>query len=258
MKKSKYIRPIIMALPTAIFALPLISLFITSLEKKGIGNYIYVLTQIRVERNIFNSLIVAGISVFIVLAITLPAAFAFSKLKFRGKNILFLTVLMAMMIPGISIAIPMVKMIKGLNLVNNYLALILPYVALNSSFALILAKNFVDGLPNELMEAAKIDGCTTWKSFLYVYLPLTKPVLATISVFVFLNCWNEFLYAKIFMQKEFMQMVSTIPTKFQVDMYTNIPGLFAGLVIVQLPVLILYLLFQNVFREGMTAGAIKG
>ena len=258
MKRMPLIRPVLLAIPVMFFALPLIILFKTSLEKRGIQNYVYVLTELGVERNVMNSLIVAGISVFLVLTVALPAAFAFSKLRFPGKNALFLTVLMAMMIPGISISVPMVKIIRGMHLINNYFALILPYVALNSSFALILAKNFIDGLPNELMEAARIDGCTTWKSFLYVYLPLTRPVLATISVFVFLNCWNEFLYAKLFMQKEDMQMVSTIPSAFQVDMYTNIPGLFAGLVVVQLPVLILYLLFQNVFREGMTAGAIKG
>ncbi|WP_333676608.1 carbohydrate ABC transporter permease [Muricomes intestini] len=258
MGKSKKLRPVLMAIPTLCFAFPLCFLFVTSLEKKGFANYLFVLTEIRVERNIMNSLIVAVITVLIVLAITLPASFAFSKMKFPGQNILFLIVLMAMMIPGISIAVPMVKIIRSLNLVNNYFSLILPYVAINSPIALILGKNFMDGLSAELMEAAKIDGCTTWTSFLHIYLPLAVPVSSIISVFTFLNCWNEFVYAKLFMQKETMQMVSTIPIKFQADMYTNIPALFAGLVIVQLPVLILYLMFQNTFREGLTAGAVKG
>ena len=258
MKKSKVLRPAVMAIPTLIFAFPLYFLFATSLEKKGFENYTYVVTELGIGRNIFNSFMVAGLTVFIVLAIVLPAAFAFSKLCFPGKQFVFLLVLMAMMIPGISIAVPMVKIIRSMGLVNNYFALILPYVALNSSMALILAKNYMDGLPGELMESAMIDGCTTWKSFLYIYMPMTKPVLAIISVITFLNCWNEFVYAKLFMQKEVMQMASTIPIKFQVDMYTNIPGLFAGLVIVQLPVLILYLSFQSAFKEGMTAGAVKG
>lgn len=258
MKRSKALRPVIMAIPTLIFAFPLYFLFATSLEKRGIENYTYVMTELGIWRNILNSFIVAGSTVFIVILIVLPAAFAFSKLNFIGKHMLFLTVLMSMMIPGISIAVPMVKIIRSMGLVNHYSALILPYVALNSSMCLILAKNFMDGLPNELMESAMIDGCTIWKSFLHIYLPLSKPVLAILSVFTFLGCWNEFVYAKLFMQKEAMQMASTIPIKFQVDMYTNIPGLFAGLVVVQLPVLILYLLFQNAFKEGMTAGAVKG
>ena len=258
MKKTYKSRPVIMAVPTIFFAFPLFFLIKTSLEKRGIDNYIYVISELNIGKNILNSLIVGVLTVCIVVAITLPAAFAFSKIKFKGKNILFLLVLMAMMVPGISIAVPMVKTIRTMGLFNNYFALILPYVALNSPLALILSKNFMDGISNELMEAGMLDGCTVWKSFLHIYVPLAKPVLAITSVFTFLNCWNEFVFAKLFMQKETMQMVSTIPIKFQVDMYTNIPGLFAGLVIVQLPVLILYLLFQNVFREGMTAGAIKG
>lgn len=258
MKHTNRIRPVIMVLPTIIFAFPLYFLIKTSFEKRGIENYTYVITELDVGINIFNSIIVAVLTVCIVALITLPAAFAFSKLNFKAKNVLFLLVLMAMMVPGISIAVPMVKIIRSMGLVNNYFALILPYVALNSPLALILAKNFMDGISNELMEAGMIDGCTVWKSFIHIYLPLAKPVLAITSVFTFLNCWNEFVYAKLFMQDEAMQMVSTIPIKFQVDMYTNIPGLFAGLVIVQLPVLILYLLFQNVFKEGLTAGAVKG
>lgn len=258
MKRSNYIRPILMAIPTLLFAFPLYFMFATSLEKRGIENYVYVITELDIGRNIMNSLIVAVCTVLIVLAISLPAAFAFSKMRFAGRNVLFLVVLMAMMIPGISIAVPMVKIIRGMDLMNNYLSLILPYVALNSSLALILTKNYMDGLSGELMEAAMLDGCTTWKSFVHIYLPLSKPVMAIVSVFTFLNSWNEFVYAKLFMKKEVMQMVSTIPIKFQVDMYTNIPGLFAGLVVVQLPVLILYLVFQDLFREGLTAGAVKG
>ena len=145
MKRMPLIRPVLLAIPVMFFALPLIILFKTSLEKRGIQNYVYVLTELGVEKNVMNSLIVAGISVFLVLAVALPAAFAFSKLRFPGKNALFLTVLMAMMIPGISISVPMVKIIRGMHLINNYFALILPYVALNSSFALILAKNFIMG-----------------------------------------------------------------------------------------------------------------
>jgi raffinose/stachyose/melibiose transport system permease protein len=257
-KKKNFIRALIMVLPTLVFAFPLYFLFETSLAKRGFQNYINVLTQIRIERNLLNSFIVGASTVAIVLVITLPAAFAFAKMRFRGKNTLFLVVLIAMMIPGISIAVPMVQIIRGMGLVNHYLSLILPYVALNTSLALILARNYVATLSDELMEAAMVDGCTTFQSLLHIYLPLMKPIMAIVTVFVFLNSWNEFLYAMLFMKKEHLQMVSTIPIKFQVDMYTNIPALFAGLVVVQLPVLILYLSFQNLFREGLTAGAIKG
>ena len=153
MKKTYKSRPVIMAIPTIFFAFPLFFLIKTSLEKRGIDNYIYVISELNIGKNILNSLIVGVLTVCIVVAI--------SKIKFKGKNILFLLVLMAMMVPGISIAVPMVKTIRTMGLFNNYFALILPYVALNSPLALILSKNFMDGISNELMEAGI---CSTGKT----------------------------------------------------------------------------------------------
>lgn len=258
MKHNKWLRALILLLPTSIFAFPIVYMLIKSFAKKGIGNYIYVLTKIRIEVSIFNSFLVAVCTVLLVLILALPAAFAFSKLYMKGKKVLYLTVLLALMVPGICIAVPMVKTIKAMGLVNNHLSLILCYSALNAPLALVLARGFVDELPDEIMGAALIDGCNTFQTLLYVYLPLCGPVVSVISVFTFLNSWNEYLYATLFMKKDYLQMASTIPNKFQVSMYTNVPALFAGLVIVQLPVLILYLCFQRLIQEGMTAGAIKG
>lgn len=258
MKHNKWLRTLLLIIPTAIFAYPIGYMIYKSLTKKGIENYTYVLTKIRIEQNIFNSFLVAFCTVLLVLALAIPAAYAFSKLPLKGKKGLYLTVLVALMIPGICIAVPMVKTIRGMGLVNNPLSLILCYSALNAPLALVLARGFMDDLPDELMGAALIDGCDIFQTLTHVFLPLCGPVISVISVFTFLNSWNEYLYATLFMKKSYLQMASTIPDKFQVSMYTNVPAMFAGLVIVQLPVLILYLCFQRLIQEGMTAGAIKG
>ncbi|WP_256756626.1 carbohydrate ABC transporter permease [Cohnella sp. WQ 127256] len=251
------LRNSLLLVTVGLFSLPLYYLLQTSLQNKGFGNYYNALTKINLGQNMINSGIVTVSTVLLVIAVALPAAFAFSKITFSGKNILFLILLMSLAIPGISIAVPVVQIVKGLGWTNNYLALIFPYTALLSPFALVLMRGFMDQLPKELLESALVDGCNVYQAFFRIYAPLAKPVVMIVTVFTFLGSWNEFLFAKLFMRKESMQMVTTIPIKFQVNFYTDIPGLFAALVLIQLPLLIIYILFQRVFKEGLTAGAVK-
>ncbi|WP_221469192.1 carbohydrate ABC transporter permease [Cohnella nanjingensis] len=178
-------------------------------------------------------------------------------MRFPLRNALFLMILLALMIPGIAIAVPVVQIVRSFDWFNKYWALVFPYTAILAPFGLVLAKGFMDQLPKEMQEAGLVDGCSVFQSFLRIYLPLTQPIAMIVTIFTFLGSWNEFLFAMIFMRKEKMQMVTTIPIKFQVDFVTNMPGLFAALVIIQLPLIVLYVLFQKHFKEGLTAGAVK-
>ncbi|HEY0827736.1 MAG TPA: carbohydrate ABC transporter permease [Bacilli bacterium] len=256
-KRVEMYRHMTLLIIVILFAIPLYYLLSTSFEYRGFGNYWNALTKVHLERNLWNSTVVTLFTVLLVCVVALPAAFAFSKMRFPFKNSLYLIMLMALMIPGIAIAVPVVQIIKQLGWFNQYESLIFPYTALMAPFALILMKGFLDQLPKELLEASVVDGCTVFQAFLKIYAPLSKPVVVIVSVFTFLGSWNEFLFAMLFMRKESMQMVTTIPIKFQVDFYTDLPGMFAALVIIQLPLLILYIVFQKVFKEGLTAGAVK-
>lgn len=257
-RSNEVIRNIVLLFFVFLFAFPLYFLIKTSLELKGVGNYANALMAVNMGQHLKNSAIVAVSTVLLVCLISIPSAFAFSKMKFPFKKILFLLILITMMIPGISIVVPLVKIIRGLDLFNNYISLILVYTALNAPLSLILAKGFMDQLPVELAEASFIDGCNIFQTFFNIFLPLSKPILGIIVVLTSLASWNEFLFAKIFMSKEKMEMVTTIPIKFQNNFYTDIPGLFAALVLIQLPIIILYLIFQKTLMEGLTAGAVKG
>ncbi|MCD9020536.1 carbohydrate ABC transporter permease [Cohnella silvisoli] len=256
-RSVEWFRHLILFAIVGLFCIPIIELIRTSFARGGLQNYVDALTKIDLLRNLLNSTIVTGCTVLLVLLITLPAAFAFSKMRFPLKNVLFLLILLALMIPGIAIAVPVVQIIRLFDWFNRYGALIFPYTALLAPFGLVLAKGFMDQLPKEMQEASLVDGCSVFQSFVRIYLPLTKPIAMIVTVFTFLGSWNEFLFAMLFMRKATMQMVTTIPIKFQVDFVTNLPGLFAALVIIQLPILILYILFQKYFKEGLTAGAVK-
>ncbi|MHB8278755.1 MAG: carbohydrate ABC transporter permease [Candidatus Humimicrobiaceae bacterium] len=256
-KRTKVLTNIALLFIVTIFAFPLFYLVKTSLELRGFTNYYNALTKVNLFLYIRNSFIVTFSTVCLVSVITVPAAFIFSKIKFRLKNVLYLIIIITLMVPGISIVVPLVKIIKAFGLFNNYLSLILIYTALNIPLSLILAKGFMDQLPKELVEASIIDGCSVFRMFISIFLPLSKPILAIIWVLTALSSWNEFIFAKLFMTKESMEMVTTIPIKFQNNFYTDIPGLFAALVLIQLPIVILFLSFQRVFIEGITAGAIK-
>jgi len=257
-KKNEILRNILLILIVSVFAFPLIYMLATSLEGNGYKNYISALTTINLGRYLINSSIVAVSTVILVCMVSIPAAFSFSKLKFPFKKYIFILILITMMIPSISIVVPLVKIMRSFDLFNNYLSLILVYAALNAPISLILAKGFMDQLPEELMEASLIDGCSIYRSFFNIFLPLSKPIVGIVIVLTSLASWNEFLLAKIFMSKENMEMVTTIPIKFQNNFYTDVPGLFAALVIIQIPIVILYLFFQRFLLEGLTAGAVKG
>ncbi|MCU6793859.1 carbohydrate ABC transporter permease [Paenibacillus sp. WQ 127069] len=256
-KATTVLNQIILTVIAAIFATPLVIMMMVSLQGEGIGNYIAVLTHPAIPRFFLNSLIVSASTIAIVFCVTILAAYAFSKLELPVKGTLMNLILMGLMIPSIALIVPLFLIVKSLGLFNNYLALIGPICAFTLPFTLLLAKNFMDDLPNQLMDAARIDGCGSFKTLLFIIAPLCKPMSVVVIIWGFLNSWNEYFLALVFMRKDTMQTITQAPQFFTGEYSVDIGKIFASLVLISLPVVIAYLSLQKYFEDGMTTGAIK-
>ena len=205
-----------------------------------------------------NSVIVAFSTVLLVTLCASLCAYAISRLSFRGRTVLYASLLLTLMMPATALGIPFFLLNKTLGLFNNYLGLILPYSALGIPFALVILKNFFDTFPRELEEAALMDGASVWRIFRSIVLPNTLSSLTVVIIWTFLNAWNEFLLALLFMTNESMKTLSLAPLAFE-GMYQSSEGsLMAILLLISIPSLVLYLALQRQLERGVQGGAIKG
>ena len=243
-----------------IFALPLVVMFAVSLQGRGLGNYQLVLGTSYVPRFFLNSAFVTFCTIFIVYVITLLAAYAFSKLRLRGKGLLFNGVLIGLMIPGGAVVLPLFLLFRQLGLFDNYLALILPLTAGVLPFGTLLMRNFLDGLPDELLDAAKIDGCNSFTALVWVIMPLSKPISIVVIIWSFLGAWNDYFTALVYIRDDNMLPLTHLPNFFIRREMTNVPDMgpiFASLVLISLPILITYIFLQRYFEDGLVSGALK-
>lgn len=242
---------------TALWMLPLARLVTVSMRDGGMDNYAAVVQQQGIGRYLLNSAIVTATAVLIVLVVGSVAAFGFSKLRFPGRQPTYVVILTGLMIPVAAILVPLTEIEDFLGWQSTYQGLFVPYAALALPFALVILRNTYDSLPDELMEAAVVDGASLWRTFVRVYLPLTGPAMVMVGIWTFLSSWNEFLLALMFMVTPDMRTITVVPASFQLEFFVDVPKIFAALVLIQLPVVVLYGLLQRTFERGLTAGAIK-
>lgn len=240
-----------------VWFLPLIALLARSLDRAGFENYAAVLQGGDILRNLMNSAIITLITVFGVVAISALAAFAFSILRFPGRNVIYGILLTGLMLPAGAILVPFAQLNQAFAWGNTYAAVIFPYIALFFPLGLLLLKNAFDGLPHELFEAAAIDGGGVWRMFVSIALPLGGPAVALVALWTFLSTWNEFLLALLFLHDPAVKPVSLVPFQFQQQYFVDVPKIFAALVISQLPVVLLYIFTQRRFNLGALAGIGK-
>ncbi len=203
-----------------------------------------------------NSIIITGVSIIGLLLMSSMAGYAFGRLKFKGNNILFLLFLTGMMIPPQAIIIPLYHWLSSLGLLDNMLGIIFAYLSW-TSFGILILRSFFRSIPNELEDAARIDGCSEIMIFWRIMLPLVIPGLVTVGIFLFVWIWNDFLYPLIILQSP-DKITVPLGVMSLKDQFTVDWGLqTAALSIATLPPLILYGLFQKKFIKGLTAGAIK-
>jgi raffinose/stachyose/melibiose transport system permease protein len=206
----------------------------------------------------WNSVYISTVSMVLTVAISALAGYGLGRLEFVGKPAVYVLVLIGLTIPIQIALIPLFVNLRALGLMNTPLALIGPYTAFGLAFGTYIMKAFFEELPRELEEAARIDGANDVRIFWQIMLPLTRPAIATISIFLFLQNWNEFLFALTFITESSMRTLPTgIYALLSNEFYGNFGLLAAALVLFSLPVLVLYFMFQQQFIEGLTAGALK-
>lgn len=248
---------ILLTVLVAPFVFPLVVMVRGSLQGAGWGNYATVLSLPLLPGFFLNSALLSAAVIAIVLVCTLTAAFGFSKLHIAGKEIYFWLLLAALTLPGVVLLAPLFATVTRIGAYNTLWAVILPVAALQVPFTVLLARNFVDGIPDALIEAARVDGATMVATFWHILLPLTRPIMAAVVVLVFINSWNEFLLPLLFLQTPDQQTVTLVP-QFFVGMYNNDQTkVLAAAVLTGLPVVIAYICLQRFFERGLAAGALK-
>jgi raffinose/stachyose/melibiose transport system permease protein len=245
----------LIALP---FALALVAIVAESFGGAGFAaNYAAVLTQTPFLQSTFNSAVISAGVIALVYVCTMLAAYAFAKMRFRGKQLVFNAILVGLVLPSIALIVPLFIMVQRLNLFNNYLAVIVPLATTIVPFTLLLTRNYLASIPDEVLEAARLDGCSSFSALVRIVLPLSRPITAVIIVWAFLQGWNEFFLPLLFFQDPSLQTVTTIPLYFTSTYGSDQPKIFAALVLICLPVVIAYLCLQKFFEKGLSAGAIK-
>jgi multiple sugar transport system permease protein len=208
-------------------------------------------------RLLFNSLVVAGCSTVISVAVAVLAAYAIARLRFPGRNAAAGAIFAAYMFPSVVMFLPVYLMLANWGLTDSYGGLILAYQLIGIPFATWMLRSYFMSVPASLEEAAQIDGCSRLRAIVAVTLPLSAPGIATAAVFCFTQTWNEFLYAQVILQRQSLHTA-------QVGLYDLLNGdilpwgqIMAGAMMVGLPVLLLTLLAQRFVSGGLTAGAVK-
>lgn len=217
-----------------------------------------------------NSILITVVVVLVSLVINSMAGYVFARIKFRFSRFLFMLILAGMMIPPQVTMIPVFSMLRGVPLINGndifgnggsgllntYAGLIIPFIA--GSFGVFLCRQFYVGFPKELDDAATVDGCNRFRTFLQIYLPLSKPVLASLAVLKFVGTWNEYTWPLIMVRTDTMRTVQIGLTLFRNESEIRWPLLMAATILVSLPVYLLFAFCQKHFVSGILAGSVKG
>ncbi len=205
-----------------------------------------------------NSVIVVVPVVLIAGALSVLAGYAFGRFDFRGKELLFVVFLLGVMVPSEGVVVPLYYQMRQFGLLNTYWALILPQIALSVSFGAFWMRAFFAEVPDDLVDAAAVDGAGPLRTLWAVLLPLGGPALGTLSVLLFMWTWNEFLLALVLVQDESVRTVPVGLSFFQGQYTAQVPLLAAAATIVSFPVIALYAVLHRRFIAGMASGAVKG
>lgn len=274
-KKSKISTKIIyvfLSLLAVIYLLPLLWVVYVSLkddktlfvspwalpERPMIENYTFAWTAGKLGTATLNSALVCGITLILCLLIGSMAAFAIGRMRWKLSGVVMTYFLTGMMIPVHCILIPVFTRFSKMHLTNSQLGLILPYLTLSLPITIFIMTGFFQSLPNELFESACIDGCSIYRSFTRIALPLSKTGLFVTGLMTFVANWNELLLAMVFISDDSKKTLPVSLSKFVGPYNTNYSQMFAAIVIAIIPTIIVYCMFSNQIVEGLTAGAVKG
>lgn len=239
------------------FSLPLGELFTLANYKKAFNN-LDIFSAYR------NSIFISTMTALCVILLAGMAAYALSRYRFKGSNFLYSMVVAGMMFPVFATIIPVFSMESSWGIVNTsnwwitMLSVILPQVAGNLSFAIVVLVGYIKGLPIELEEAAYMEGCSAYQIYFKVVLPLTKPSFATVAIFSFLWSYNDLFTQMFFLRRPEMRAITRLLNELTSQEGTNYGLMAAAVTLVVVPVVIVYIFLQKYIIKGMTAGAVKG
>ena len=265
--KRYYVYAIILTIAAIVAVIPFVYMATMSLTQKdtlnlefeiatfSLVNYVKVIKNFNILVNLRNSVFVTVSSCILNCIICSMAAYAFAKKHFPGKDKLFGVYLATLMIPGQVTMIPVFVIMKNLGLMNSYPALILPII---NAFGVFLIRQFMVRLPDELLDAARIDGCGENRIFLTIVIPLVQPVLVSLVIFTFISSWNDFLWPLIIASKPAMKTLTLAIAALKGSYATNYGLVMAGSTFTFLPPFILYIFLQKQFVEGIALSGIKG
>jgi multiple sugar transport system permease protein len=225
-------------------------------EKFTFEAYFNLFKKVNFQRTLLNSVIITTTFTFINVFVCSLAGYAFAKVKFIGRDKIFWLFLATIMIPSQVTMIPAFMVLRNLGLLNSYLGLILPGSA--SVFGIFLVRQFMLSIPNDLIDAARIDGCSEFRIYWHIALPILRPVLATIAIFAFMGAWNDFLWPLIVMTSEKMYTLPVALAMLNGEHNSEWALLMAGAMLVTLPMLAIFLWLQRYFIEGIAHTGIKG
>ena len=263
------------ALIVVLFSAPILWQILTSVKLNedisAIPN-IYFPNQITIEHYqslfirrpflayIFNSALVSSISTLLCLVFGSPAAYVLARMNLPGKKFILTTILIVTLFPYVLLFLGLLEIVKAIGLGNNYLALIIPYTAINLPLTILVMRSFFLKLPKDLEDAAKVDGYKTLGMLTNIVLPLTLPALATTGILTFIFAWNEYIFALTFITEEAKKTIPVATAQLGGASLFDIPygPIAAATILGTLPLVILVLIFQRQIVQGLTAGAVKG
>ena len=222
------------------------------------SNYEKAMTTGNMPLYFLNSVIVTVSSIAICLVAAMMATYALTRIIWKGSKLMNSFFMLGITIPIHSSIVPIFITLSKLKMVNSYWSLIIPYSAFSLAMAILICTGFMNDIPKDLDEAACIDGCNLWQTFIKIIVPLMKPALATISIYTFLQCWNELMFAQSFISKK---EYKTLPVGIQAlsgQHTTDWGPIGAALVIATFPTLLVYVFMSKSIQESFIAGAVKG
>ncbi len=234
---------------TAPFALP---------KAPTMENFAFAWTAGRLGIATLNSFIVCVITLILSMVIGSMAAFGIARMRWRGSKLALTYFLIGMMIPVHCVLIPLFTRFAKVHLTNSLSGLVLPYLTFALPITIFIMVGFFEGMPNELIESACIDGATIFQIFFKVCLPLGKTGLFVTGLMTFVGNWNELLLAMVFISDDFKKTLPVSLSKFVGPYNTNYSQMFAAIIIAIVPTIIVYCMFSNQIVDGLTAGAVKG
>jgi multiple sugar transport system permease protein len=221
-----------------------------------LDNYRTLFGSVGMGRYAFNSFAIAVLATLISVSFNVMAGYAFAKLRFRGRDAIFKALLAALVIPGQVAMLPLFLMLKPLGLINSYGGAIVPAMA--SVFGIFVVRQFARGIPDDLLEAARIDGASELRIFGSVMVPVLRPIIVTLAIFTLLGSWNDFMWPLIVLTDKDLYTLPVALAALSREHVSDNELMMAGSVLTILPVLAVFLALQRYYMEGLLVGSVKG